>query len=145
MFFCDTTKTSLDNISDEKFIETLGLKVLNQKTTWYYFTIYLGFKYHTRTKTSYVYGHEDKKNIEHRIQFCKWYLKQEIFAHRRVQIARDKFDQLVHVGTIQKESLFYEYTVVKETKKIKMVELHVNEGEILLQNILPELTSMGAN
>jgi hypothetical protein len=137
----------LDGFEEEEFwtkeemLAYLDLKSISPSTVWNWMQL-LGYKYSETKKCYYVDGHENQENVEARKRFISEYWKNEIRAHRWIQLTVEQAHELEND---QKDPL-RKHTYCSYIKDgVAMREYHVDMHDRLVEFVRPELIKYGGN
>ena len=125
----------------EEMLAYLGLKSISPSTVWNWMQL-LGYKYSETKKCYYVDGHENEENINARKRFIADYWRNEIRAHRWVQLSEEQAHELENDPKDPlRKGLYHSY--IKDG--VAMREYHVDMHVRLVEFVSPELLIYGGN
>jgi hypothetical protein len=128
----------------EEMLAYLGLKSISPSTVWRWMQR-LGYKYSETKKCYYVDGHENEENITARKRFIAEYWRNEIRAHRWVQLTEEEAQELEDDPKDKdplRKDIYHRYI---QEDGAAMREDHVDMHLCLMEFVRPELLQYGGN
>ena len=87
----------------------------------------LGMDHKEQTKSYYTDRHETAKNIEYCLEFCRWYMEEELETHRWVQLSEDEADRVyADYSDVNRQIITKTSYNFKDKNGNRMVEVHVD-------------------